>query len=324
MTTSREIHLISRPPDNRPVPGEVAMIEVPVPAPGPGQVVVRNLYMAIDPGLLQRMRDLSDFDVPHFELGAPMWGHAIGEVTDSAAPGMPAGELVFHHLAWREYAVADADQFTVLDRDQYPSVSHHLSSAVVAFFGLRRIGISPGDTVVVSSAVGAVGSVAGQLARRYGATRVIGSVGSPDKVDLAVKTLGYDQAFDYHDGWPDDVTDVDVYYDNVGGWQLDAAVNAMRPHGRILLCGSSSEHQAGHSYGHHIMQMVVGKRLSLIGFTTNDHMDELPEFEREFPPMVRNHEVVLPETFVDGLENLIPAIRSLLDGAYSGKVLLRF
>lgn len=300
------------------------MVEVTVPAPETGQVVVRNLYQAIDPGLLQRMRDLSDIDVPFFELGGPMWGHAIGEVVDSAAPDLHVGDVVLHHMAWREYAVADAEKFTRLDTTQYPLISNHLSSAVVAYFGVQRIGIEPGDTVVVSSAAGAVGSVVGQLAKLYGASRVIGSVGSADKVEFAIKTLGYHEAFDYHKGWPEDLRDVDVYYDNVGGWQLDAAINAMRPHGRILLCGSSQEHSTGKPHGHHTMQMVIGKRLSLIGFTTADHLDRLPEFEREFPPLVRGGEVVLHETFVDGLDQLIPAIQALLNGAYLGKVLLRF
>ncbi|WP_422771033.1 zinc-binding dehydrogenase [Plantactinospora sp. WMMC1484] len=324
MTISREIHLIARPPDDLPVPGEVAMVEVPVPAPGPGQAVVRNMYMAIDPGLLQRMRDLSDLHVPHFQLGEPMWGHAIGEVVESAGPDLRVGDVVLHHMAWREYAVADAKEFTVLDTSRYPSISHHLSSAIVSYCGLRRIGIEKGDTVVVSSAAGAVGSVVGQLARIYGASRVVGSVGSAEKVRFVTEKLGFDEAFDYHDGWPEELGGVDVYYDNVGGWQLDSAVNAMRPHGRILLCGSSEEHSTGRPHGHRTMQMVIGKRLNLIGFTTNDHLDLLPEFEREFPPLVRDGRVVLHETFVDGLDELIPAIKSLLDGAYLGKVLLRF
>ncbi|MEQ4304158.1 NADP-dependent oxidoreductase [Plantactinospora sp. B6F1] len=324
MTTSREIHLIARPPDDLPVPGEVAMVEVPVPAPEPGQAVVRNMYMAIDPGLLQRMRDLSALHVPHFPLGGPMWGHAIGEVVESAAPELQVGDVVLHHMAWREYAVGDVKEFTVLDTTRYPSISHHLSSAIVAYCGVHRIGIDRGDTVVVSSAAGAVGSVVGQLARLRGAARVVGSVGSAEKVRFVTEKLGYDEAFDYHDGWPADLGGVDVYYDNVGGWQLDSAFNAMRPHGRILLCGSSEEHRTGRPHPHRGMQMVIGKRLNLIGFTTNDHLDLLPEFEREFPPLVRDGAVVLHETFVDGLDQLIPAIKSLLDGAYLGKVLLRF
>ncbi|MDQ7810293.1 NADP-dependent oxidoreductase [Amycolatopsis sp. A133] len=322
MTTSRQMRLLTHPPGTLPIPGEVALEEVPVPEPGPGQVLVRNLYMAIDPGLLLRMRCLDGL-VPDFPLGEVMWGHALGEVVASADPGKRPGDVVLHRLAWREYALADAAKFDVVDADLYPSRSHHLSSAVVAWVGLSRIRIAPGDTVVVSSAAGAVGSVAGQLAKLRGAGRVIGSVGSPDKAGRVVRTLGFDDAFDYHEGWPD-LGGVDVYYDNVGGQQLEAAIEAMNPHGRIVLCGGTEQQVSGQPHGIRNMQLVIAKRLTLQGFTTDDHPDVIAEFTREFPPLVARGAVVLPETVIDGLENIIPAMRAQLEGAHFGKVLLRF
>ncbi|MEV4625129.1 NADP-dependent oxidoreductase [Micromonospora sp. NPDC049523] len=323
MTTSRELHLITRPPGTLPVPGELAMVEVPVRAPGPGEAVVRNLFMAIDPGLLLRMRSIEG-EEPEFDLGGPPWGHAIGEVVESAAPGLRPGDLVLHRLAWREYAVADAEQFQVLDRDLYPSVSNHLSSAVVAYVGLHQIELRPGDTVLVSSAAGAVGSMAGQFARVWGAGRVIGSVGSPEKVEFVTKTLGFDEAFDYHDGWPD-LGGIDVYYDTVGSWQLEAAIGAMNPHGRIVLCGGTEQQHTGQAYGIRNMQLAIEKRLTLQGFTTDDHLDLFPRFDREFSALVANGDVVLAETIVEGgLDQLIPAVQAQLEGAYLGKVLLRF
>ncbi|GLY00457.1 MULTISPECIES: NADP-dependent oxidoreductase [Actinoplanes] len=322
MPVSRQMRLLSHPPGTRPVPGEVALEKVEVPDPGPGEVLVRNLYMAVDPGLLLRMRPLDGL-VPDFPVGEVMWGHALGEVESSRDPALRPGDVVLHRLAWREFAVAPASTFRKVDADAYPSVSHHLSSAVVAYVGLRQTRIDPGDTVVVSSAAGAVGSVAGQLARIGGAGRVIGSVGSAAKVAFAVETLGFDEAFDYHDGWPD-LGGVDVYYDNVGGRQLEAAIDAMRPHGRILLNGGTEQQLTGETYGIRNMQMVIAKRLTLQGFTTDDHPDLLPAFDREFPALVAGGAVVLHETIIDGLENIIAATRAQLDGAYLGKVLLRF
>ncbi|MFE2758141.1 zinc-binding dehydrogenase [Actinosynnema sp. NPDC059335] len=323
MTTSREIRLISRPPGTLPVPGELELVEVPVPDPRPGEVVVRNLYMAIDPGLLMRMQDVEPPEVPDYDLGVAPWGHALGEVVESAAPGLRPGDVVLHRLAWREYAVADAAEFEVVDRDLYPSLSHHLSSAVVAYVGLSQVEIRPGDTVVVSSAAGAVGSVAGQLARVRGAGRVIGSVGSPDKAEFVVKELGFDDAFDYHDGWPD-LGGVDVYYDNVGGWQLEAAISAMNVHGRLVLCGWTEQLRTGRRPAIGNMHLVVERRLTVRGFTTDDHQDLFPRFAAEFPGLVASGEVVLHETVIDGLENLVPAVQAQLKGAYRAKVLLRF
>jgi NADPH-dependent curcumin reductase CurA len=322
MTTSRQMRLINHPPGALPIPGEVALDEVPVPVPEPGQVLVRNLYMAIDPGLLLRMRCLDGL-VPDFPLGEVMWGHALGEVVESAAPGMRPGDVVLHRMAWREYAVGDAGKFDVVDADVYPYLSHHLSSAVVAWVGLSRVLLSPGETVVVSSAAGAVGSVVGQLAKVRGAGRTIGSVGSREKAELVVRDLGFDDAFDYHEGWPD-LGGVDVYYDNVGGRQLEAAIEAMNPHGRIVLCGGTEQQRSGQSYGIRNMQLAIAKRLTLQGFTTDDHPDVIAEFSRQFPPLVTGGRVVLPETMIDGLENIIPAMRAQLTGAYFGKVLLRF
>ncbi|MFE9251048.1 zinc-binding dehydrogenase [Streptomyces sp. NPDC007088] len=323
MTTSREIRLIARPPGTLPVPGELLMTEVEVRAPRPGEAVVRNLYMAIDPGLLMRMQDVEPPEVPDYELGQVPWGHALGEVVESASPALRPGDVVLHSLAWREYAVAEAAEFRVVDRDLYPSLTHHLSSAVVAYVGLRQIDVRPGDTVVVSSAAGAVGGMAGQLARVRGAGRVIGSVGSAEKAEFVVKELGFDAAFDYHEGWPD-LGGVDVYYDNVGGRQLEAAVSAMNVHGRIVLCGWTEQLRTGSRHSVQNMDLVVERRLTLRGFTTDDHRDLFPLFEEEFPALVASGRVVVRETIIEGLGQLVPAARAQLEGAYRGKVLLRF
>ena len=324
MTISRELHLIGRPPTSLPVPGELGLVEVEVPAPKPGQVVVRNLYMAIDPGLLQRQQDVPPPAVPDYELGGPPWGHAIGEVVESASPDLKVGDLVFHNWAWREYAVDDASMFQWLDRDRYPSITHHLSSAIVAYIGCQLVGIKPGDTFVVSSGAGAVGNIAGQLALVRGAGRVIASVGSAEKVEFVKKTFGFHEAFDYHEGWPE-LGGVDVYYDNVGGWQLDAALDAMNVHGRIIICGATDELCAGETYKTRNSERILEKRLTVRGFTTLDHLDIFPDFDREFPQLVASGQVVLHETIIEGgITQIIPAAQAQLSGAYFGKVLLRF
>ncbi len=325
MTTSRELHLVERPRGKRPVPGKLALVEVPVEAPAPGQAVIRNLYQAVDPGLLLRQQHTEPTEEPDFKLGCPPWGHVLGEVVESASPALRPGGIVLHRLGWREYAVADATEFQVVDPGRYPSITHHLSSAIVAYVGLSRIDIRPGDVVAVSSAAGAVGSVAGQLARVRGASQVLGSTGSTAKAELVTKKLGFDRAFDYHDGWPQDLGMIDVFFDTVGGWQLDAALAAMNVHGRIVKCGGTSQISSGGPYGNQNVEMFVNKRLMMQGFFTDDHKDLFPAFDREFPPLVVSGQVVLHETVIEGgLDELMPAAQAQLVGAFSGKVLLRF
>jgi NADPH-dependent curcumin reductase CurA len=325
MTTGRELRLMERPPGRRPVPGRLDLVEVTVPEPGPGQALVRNLYQAVDPGLLLRQQDIDPPDSPDYDLGVTPWGHTLGEVVTSADPALQAGDIVLHLLGWREYAVADAAQFEVVETARYPSVTHYLSSAIVAYAGLGQIDIRPGDVVVVASAAGAVGSVVGQLARLRGARQVIGSVGSPGKAELAVGELGFDRAFDYHDGWPSDLGFIDVFFDTVGGWQLDEALAALNFHGRIVKCGGTYEiRNDGNPYMNRNIELMVSKRLTMRGFFAFDDKDLVRRFEQEFPPLVTSGQVVLHETIVEGgLTELMPTAEAQLAGAFSGRVLLR-
>jgi NADPH-dependent curcumin reductase CurA len=144
MRTGRETRLVSRPAQRIPDPGDVALVEVPVPDPGPGQVLVRNLYMSIDPGGLLRMSDLSRFDIPYFETGAAMWSDAVGEVVESAYPDLAPGDIVWHRFGWRDYAVEDGTQFRRVDPGAYPSLSHHLCFGVVAYIGIEVAKVRPG------------------------------------------------------------------------------------------------------------------------------------------------------------------------------------
>ncbi|MGW3959580.1 zinc-binding dehydrogenase [Amycolatopsis sp. NPDC005003] len=330
MRTGREMRLVSRPAQRIPAPDDVALVEVPVPAPGAGQVVVRNLFMSIDPGGLLRMSDLSQFDIPFFETGAAMWSDAVGEVVESRDPDLAPGDVVWHRFGWRDYAVEDGSQFRRIDPDAYPSLSHHLSFALVAYIGIEVAGVRPGDTVLVASAAGGVGSIAGQIARLRGAGRVIGSVGSPEKVRYVTETLGYDAAFDYHDGCLPELLRLglddrlDLYFDSVGGSLLEAAIDVMRPRGRIVMCGQTAQVRSGVPTGPRNMLKLVGKRLGIQAFYTFDHPDLLPKFEEEFSGWVRDGRLVVAETVVDGLENGIAAAVGQLRGEFVGKVILRF
>lgn len=323
MRVSREVHLVSRPAGRLPAPGDWKMVETQVPDPAPGQVLVRNLFMSIDPGLLLRMNDLSKVDIPDYAVGAPMWCDAVGEVVETADDRLAVGDIVWHRLGYRDYALDDAGEFKRLDPNAYPSLTHHLCFGLTAYVGTHVARIEQGDAFWVSSAGGGVGTMAGQIARLRGATKIVGSTGTPEKAAYLRDKLGFDVAFDYHDGIRQHLGELDVYFDNVGGSHLEAAIEAVRPRGRIVMGGGMEEIRTGVPRGPSNILAVIGKRLNLQGFYTFDHTYLFPVFDEQFPRWVRSGEVVVAETIVDGLENAVSAAVNLLHGKYVGKVVLR-
>ncbi|WP_225829113.1 NADP-dependent oxidoreductase [Streptomyces naphthomycinicus] len=318
-------------PQGLPAPGDIEITEVAVPDPAPGEVLVRNLFLSLDPGMLLLMAEEPRVPSPRYEIGAPMHGDAVGEVLVSAHPGLAPGDLVAHRLGWREYAVAGAGEFRRVDRDAYPSPSLHLGFGLVAYVGLVEVaGLRPGDTVFVSSAAGAIGSLAGQIARLKGAGRVIGSAGSAAKVARLTGRLGFDAAFDHHDGpvldrlreaAPDGI---DVYFDNTGGEQLRAAIEVMNEHGRIALCGALHRQSTGRpDPGPGDPLPVVAKRLTLRGFTVREHLHKAAEFGAQFRGWLRDGSIVYDETVIDGLVNAPAALTDLVRGRYTGKTVVR-
>ena len=305
---STEVRLRARAVD----PAAFEFVQTDVPSPEPGHVVVRNLFMSLDPGMLRRIV------APGlgFDLGRPLTGEAIGEVVDSSAPGYEVGDLVAHPFGWREYATAATATLRRIDADAYPTLSMHLNFGLVAYTGLFDVaGFRAGDTVFVSSAAGAVGALAGQFARLGGAKRVIGSAGSPEKVRYLTERLGFDAAFDYHDRELDE--DIDVYFDNVGGRQLTTAIEHLNPGGRVVLCGVLDDTGADLP-----SRLLLARRLSVRGFSVLDHLHRAPDFSRDFRDWLANG-LVYDETVVDGLRD---APRTLLDlgtGKYRGKVVVR-
>jgi NADPH-dependent curcumin reductase CurA len=330
--TGREIQLAARP-HGEPTPDDFRLVEVEVPDPQDGQVLVRNLLMSVDPYMRGRMNDVPSY-VPPFKLDKALAGAAVGEVIASRADGVEEGALVVHDRGWREYAVLDAGYAHRIDRSIAPP-SAFLgvlgSTGLTAYAGLLDVaGLREGDVVFVSGAAGAVGSVAGQIAKLRGHT-VIGSAGSPEKVALLRDQLGFDAAFDYHDGRvskllraaaPDGI---DVYFDNVGGEHLEAAIGSLRRYGRIALCGAISSYNATEPpAGPRNLHMAIGKRLTMRGFIVFDHHDRRPDFEREVGGWLREGRLHAPETIVEGgIEQAPQAFIDLLRGTNTGKMLVR-
>ncbi|MFM9695911.1 NADP-dependent oxidoreductase [Streptomyces europaeiscabiei] len=334
--TTRVVCLVRRPV-GEPVPADFVVEERPLPGLGEGQLLVRNLYMSVDPSMRGRLESTEKHYTHNFTPGSPLDGRALGVVEESRCSSVPAGAFVRHQLGWRERAVLDGADTDGADRIDprlapLPTWLGLLGqTGFTAYVGLTRIAeLRPGDTVFVSAAAGAVGTAAGQFARLLGADRVIGTAGGPDKCALLVKEFGYDAAADYRTEpvrealarlAPDGL---DVYFDNVGGEQLAAALHALRPGGRIALCGMMSQF-GGERRPVDINQLIqaVLKRLTLRGFIVRDHDDLRPEFEQRVASWLAEGRITARETVVDGLENAAGALLSLLDGGNVGKMLVR-
>ncbi|MEU8338986.1 NADP-dependent oxidoreductase [Micromonospora tulbaghiae] len=330
-SVNREIHLASRP-EGWPTPENFRLVTTEVPTPGPGQVVVRNRFMSVDPYMRGRMNDVKSY-VPPFALDAPLDGGAIGEVVAGEAGGVKPGDTVLHGLGWREYALVDAKGVREVDPGLAP-VTAYLGvlgmTGLTAYAGLLDVAaMKPGETVFVSGAAGAVGSMVGQIAKLRGAGRVIGSAGSAAKVER-LTALGFDAAFDYHDGpvykqlraaAPDGV---DVYFDNVGGDHLEAAIGAMNLHGRAAICGMIAQYNATEPpAAPRNLALVIGKRLTLRGFLVGDHGHLREQFVQEVAGWLREGRLSYDETIVDGIEQAPEAFLGLLRGENLGKMLVR-
>jgi NADPH-dependent curcumin reductase CurA len=328
---AREVHLASRP-TGWPVPADFRLAEVPVPPLEPGQVLVRNQVMSVDPYMRGRMDDVKSY-VPPFQLDAPLDGPAVGEVIASESPDRRVGDVVVHNFGWRDLAVLPARRTRVVDASAAPA-SAYLGPlggpGLTAYVGLVEIApMKPGETVFVSGAAGAVGSLAGQIAKLRGAARVVGSAGSPAKVAYA-KELGFDAAFDYHDGPVRErlreaaPEGIDVYFDNVGGDHLEAAISVLHTHGRVALCGAIAQYNATEpTPAPRNLALAIGKQLTLRGFIVTSYGHLAPAFYAEMAGWLREGRIRYDETIVDGLENAPEAFLGLLRGANTGKMLVR-
>jgi NADPH-dependent curcumin reductase CurA len=328
----RQIVLASRP-SGEPTVDNFAMNEADPAELGDGQVRVRNLFLSVDPYMRGRMNDVKSY-VPPFQVGEPLEGQAVGEVIESRDPQLKAGDLVVHNLGWREETVLDGPAARRIQPPEGLSPSAYLGvlggTTLTAYVGLLDIAaLKPGETVFVSGAAGAVGSMAGQIAKLKGAGRVIGSAGSDEKVRW-LREIGFDAAFNYktapvfsqlREAAPDGI---DIYFDNVGGEHLEAALSVLNLHGRVALCGAIAHYNATEPPpGPRNLGLAITKRLTLRGFIIFDHMARYPEMIADVTGWLREGKLQHAETVVEGLDNAPQAFLDLLNGANTGKMLVR-
>ena len=330
---TREWQLAARP-HGEPTPDDFRLVELERPDPVDGQVVVSTLAMSVDPYMRGRMNAGKSYAAA-WEVGETMKGSAVGRVIDSRSPAVPEGALVVADAAWRDVAVLDARHVRVLPELPGIPPSYHLGvlgmPGLTAWAGLFRLAaFREGDAVFVSGAAGAVGSLVGQLARLNGASAVIGSAGSPEKVRWLTEEVGFTAAFDYHDGPVATQLraaapgGIDVFFDNVGGEHLEAAIGAMNEFGRAALCGAISGYNAVEPQpGPRNTFLIVTKKLSLRGFIVSDHSDMHEDFIAKVTEQVTSGELVVRETVREGLEEAVPAFLDLLRGGNIGKMVVR-
>lgn len=331
-TAPREVRLVSRPV-GWPSPENFELAGSDVPEVGEGQVRVRNVVMSVDPYMRGRMSDAKSYAEP-YALGEAMHGGAVGVVEESRAEGVAVGDHVLHGLGWREVAVLDASAVRVVDTT-IASASAYLGvlgmTGLTAYAGLTRVaGLKEGDVVFVSGAAGAVGSVVGQVAKALGASRVIGSAGSDEKVRHLIDDLGFDAAFNYKDGRVSDLLrqaapeGIDVYFDNVGGDHLEAAIGSLRLGGRIAICGAISVYNNTEpAPGPRNLARLIQTRGTITGFLVGDHWDLAGEYARKAAGWLADGSLTTRETFADGIDHAVDAFLGVLRGENTGKMLVR-
>jgi NADPH-dependent curcumin reductase CurA len=332
LLTSKEIRLKNRP-SGLPAVSDFELTEVTVPAVKEGQVLVQNMYMSVDPYMRSRMIDRKSY-LPPFQINQPLDGSSVGRVIESKNDAFKEGDFVSSLLGWREYFVSGEAGLTKIDAGLLP-VQSYLGVAgmtgLTAYVGLLHIGeLKEGHTVFVSAAAGAVGSVVCQIAKLKGCY-VVGSAGSDEKASWLVDEAGIDAAFNYKA--TDDVIaevgrhfpeGIDVYFENVGGVHLEAALEHMRPNGRIVMCGMISVYNAVKPVpGPSRLPYLISKKLTMKGFIVSDHFDKLGSFIADMGKWMTEGKIKWKETIVDGIENAPEAFIGLFNGENFGKMIVK-
>ncbi|HXR70965.1 NADP-dependent oxidoreductase [Actinocrinis sp.] len=330
--TTREVQLASRP-DGDFRPENLAVVQVPLREPGEGEVVVRNEWMLMATAYRDLMNEDCKIPVPRFEIGAPLTGRTVGTVLRSNSPQFAPGDFVEHFLGWREHVVLPAQALAKRDRAQLPAPQYFLANGPTAWRGIVDMaGAGEGDVVFVSGATSGVGSLAGQIAKHRGAAKVIGSTGSKAKIDYLVGELGFDAAFDYHDGpvldrlrelAPDGLN---VVFDNVGGEQFEAAVQAAAAGARFALCGAMTE-QLGRDRAdlpRLDLMASIGKQLTYRPFACFHLPEQIAIWNEHFAKWLNQGTFKYSHTALEGGVEFAPkALKGLLDREYSGNVVLK-
>jgi len=332
-TTGKEVRL-ARYVQTQPTKADFKVVKVPVKKPTSGNVLVHNLYLQVT----AVMRDLMTEDpnlpmMPSYKVGERPWGGAVGTVVASESPDLAVGDTVAHMDGWTEYSTGPAGQYHKVDPSWFPGPEYFLNQGITAYHGMADVAeVGDGDVVFVSNAAGGVGSLAGQIAKARGAKYVIGSAGSQEKVEYLIKELGYDAAFDYHDGpvvdrlrelAPDGIN---VFFDLVGGEQFEAAVQAAAQDARLVLCGAVSA-QTGNAEGAFPKLDImtgIAKQIVIKPFSTYHTPEQIQAWNQHFGQWLQEGKIVLPHTVVKGGVSAAPkALISLLSGAYKGNVLVK-
>ncbi|MFJ9855362.1 zinc-binding dehydrogenase [Streptomyces sp. NPDC101150] len=328
--TCREVRLARRP--QGPVTDDLfEIVEVPVPEPGSGQVLVRNTHMGVAAVMRTLMDETSAVPMPSYEIGAPLHGAAVGEVVAAPGTDLNPGDLVEHRLGWREYSLLDAGGAQRLDPDLMPDPAAYLSQGPTALMGVvRGAEVRPGDTVFVTGAAGGVGSLAGQIARQYGAARVIGSTGSREKADRLLKELGYDAVVIRGAGPIEEQLrkaapeGIDALFDNVGGEQLQAALALANRGARLAIVGALASQLSGEGAAPTPVDTLslLSRSITMRGVALHDHRDLIPEWNRRFAEGLREGTLTFPHARLHGIEQAPRALRELIEGRHLGAVVV--
>ena len=306
-------------------------VDAPMPALADGDVLRRTIYLSLDPYMRGRMSDAPSYAAP-VAIGQVMCGHTISEVVESKNPAFRKGAIVTGYDGWQQYAVSNGKELRALDPKAAPiatAISVLGMPGMTAFVGLMDIGRpKPGETVVVSAASGAVGSVVGQLARIKGC-RTVGIAGSDEKCRYIVEELGFDASINYKTGG-DLVAalravcpkGIDIYFENVGGAVFQAVMRNLADGARIPLCGLISEYNTAPQGGPNLRPLLVHKA-TIRGFIVSDHMDRAGAFQAECAPLVRDGAIKYRHDIVDGLDSAPKALIGLFEGRNFGKLIVR-
>lgn len=330
--TNQQVLLAARP-QGLPKETDFRIVSSPIPTPGDGEVLVETLFLSVDPYMRGRMNDVKSY-APAVKLDEVMVGGTVGRVVTSNDAGLSVGDIVEGRLGWQSYAVAEPRHLRKIDPTLAP-ISTALGvlgmPGMTAYFGLLDI-CKPqaGETVVVSGAAGAVGSLVGQVARIQGC-RTVGIAGTDQKVAWLTEELGFDAAFNYKtsENYTKTLAElcpkgIDVYFDNVGGEITDAVFRVMNPHARISVCGQISQYNLEKpEMGPRMLSLFVAKQARLEGFLVFQFADRFAEGLGQMAEWLKDGRLKYREDIVDGLENAPRAFIDMLNGANTGKQLVR-
>jgi NADPH-dependent curcumin reductase CurA len=330
-TATRRSVVLKRRPRGEPASSDFEVQESPIPAPGPGEVVTRTIWLSIDPYMRGRLREQQTYAVA-IQIGEVMTGETVGEVIASNHPGFTAGDIAVGARGWQTHAISKGDNLVKVERHGAP-LSAYLGvlgmPGATAYAGITEI-CKPkqGETFVVSAASGAVGSIAGQLAKRAGA-RVVGIAGGPEKCLWVQDSLGFDACVDHRahsvrtDLKAECPDGIDAYFENVGGEVQAAVFELLNPFSRVAMCGMVSQYNEAVFPPGPNLGFVVGKRVLLQGFIVSDRPERLTEWRMLATPLVADGGLIYREDVHDGLENAPDALVGILSGQNFGKMLVR-